>query len=142
MIPLNLLPEFYRFVNGRQDVVVSHDPGEVADKLQNLFPDEVEGITAYFDQVMNIRKIIKKSGDNPEKTVGEFMDGIIGNDDLKLILLGNLGYFHDDPYSLSLNYYSMAQSSYYHGGGNFIKGGSQKLSDYLAEAIRLAGVTG
>ncbi|OQY03118.1 MAG: hypothetical protein B6I20_05700 [Bacteroidetes bacterium 4572_117] len=55
--------------------------------------------------------------------------------DLKLVLLGNLGYFHDDPYSLSLNYYSVAQGSYFGGGGNFIKGGSQKLSDYLAGYI-------
>ena len=30
----------------------------------------------------------------------EFLDSITGNDDLKLILLGNLGYFHDDPYTL------------------------------------------
>ncbi|MCK7541600.1 MAG: hypothetical protein MZV63_67315 [Marinilabiliales bacterium] len=32
--------------------------------------------------------------------MGEFLDSIIKNDDLKLILLGNLGYFHDDPYTL------------------------------------------
>jgi phytoene dehydrogenase-like protein len=49
--------------------------------------------------------------------------------------MGNLGYFHDDPYSLSLNYYAAAESAYYAGGGNFIKGGSQNLSDYLAGVI-------
>jgi len=133
------VPEFYRFVNGRQDVVVSHDPEGVTELLISLFPDEKEGIMAYFYQLMNIRKIIKESTDQPEKTIGEFLDGIIKSDDLKLILLGNLGYFHDDPYSLSLSYYSMAQSSYYQGGGNFIKGGSQVLSDYLAGAIKAAG---
>ncbi len=133
------VPEFYRFVNGRKDVVISHDPEEVANDLISLFPDEEEGIKAYFHQLMNIRKIIKESGDKPEKSLGDFMDGIIKNEDLKLILLGNLGYFHDDPYELSLNYYSMAQSSYYQGGGNFIKGGSQMLSNYLAEAITSAG---
>jgi phytoene dehydrogenase-like protein len=50
-------------------------------------------------------------------------------------LLGNLGYFHDDPYSLSITYYSLAQGSYYKGGASYIKGGSQKLSDHLADYI-------
>ena len=133
------IPEFYRFINGRRDVVISHNPEEVTEKLINLFPEEEDGIRAYFYQLMNIRKIIKQSVDEQEKCLGDFMDGIIKNGDLKLILLGNLGYFHDDPYSLSLNYYSMAQSSYYRGGGNFIRGGSQMLSNYLAVAIEAAG---
>ena len=133
------VPEFYRFFNGRHDVVISHDPAEVTDRLVALFPAGEEGIKAYFRQLMNIRAIIKESAGMQERTLGDFMDGIISDPDLKLILLGNLGYFHDDPYSLSLNYYSMAQSSYYQGGGNFIKGGSQKLSDCLADTIREAG---
>ncbi|MFA9391518.1 MAG: phytoene desaturase family protein [Prolixibacteraceae bacterium] len=129
------LPEFYHFVNGRQEVTISHQPEEVQEKLISLFPEEEEGIKAYFFQLINIKKIIKESGDQPEKTLGEFMDSIIQNEDLKLILLGNLGYFHDDPYSLSLTYYSVAQNSYYEGGGNFIQGGSQVLSNYLMDFI-------
>jgi len=42
-----------------------------------------------------------------------------------VLLLGNLGYFHDDPYTLSLPYYLTAQGSYYSGRANFIRGGSQ-----------------
>ncbi len=135
------VPEFYRFVNGRYDVTISHKPEEVQEALSKIFPNEEEGIKAYFYQLMNIRKIIKQTGDQPENTIGEFMDSIINDEDLKLILLGNLGYFHDDPYSLSLNYYSMAQSSYYQGGGNFIQGGSQVLSDYLMKVISTRGGT-
>ena len=74
-----------------------------------------------------------------DQSVGEFLDSIIDNEDLKLILLGNLGYFHDDPYSLSLAYYSISQGSYFTGGASFIKGGSQKLSDHLAGFIRNHG---
>ena len=133
------VPEFYRFYNGRQDVVVSHDPDEVAENLIRIFPDEEKGIREYFYRMLNIRKIMKETGGDPGKSLGEYMDEIINNNDLKLILLGNLGYFHDDPYSLSLSYYSMAQSSYYQGGGHFIKGGSQVLSDYFVEAIEAAG---
>lgn len=135
-ITLIQVPEFYRFVNGRQDVVVSHDPEEMKERLTRIFPDDQNGITAYFDQVMNIRQIMKQNLLDPEMTIGRFLDQIIKNEDLKLILLGNLGYFHDDPYGLSLGYYCMAQNSYYTGGGNFIRGGSQMLSDALASVIR------
>ncbi|MDH5440560.1 MAG: FAD-dependent oxidoreductase, partial [Candidatus Bathyarchaeota archaeon] len=45
-----------------------------------------------------------------------------------------VGYYHDDPYSLSMLYFGLAQISYYH-GGYYIKGGSQTLSDYLAKII-------
>ncbi len=69
------------------------------------------------------------------QVVGDFLDSIISNEDLKLILLGNLGYFHDDPYSLSLAYYTIAEGSYYTNGASFIKGGSQRLSDHLAAYI-------
>jgi all-trans-retinol 13,14-reductase len=72
-------------------------------------------------------------------TIGHFMDGIIRNDELKLILLANFAYYHDDPYSLSLIYFSMGQSGFYSGGAHFIKGGSQKLSDYLAQYITAHG---
>ena len=72
-------------------------------------------------------------------TIGGFLDGIIRNDELKMVLLANFGYYHDDPHELDLLYYSMAQASYYRGGGHFIKGGSQKLSDYLAGYITSHG---
>ena len=72
-------------------------------------------------------------------TIGKFLDGIIRDEELKMVLLANFSYYHDDPYELSLVYYSMAQASYYRGGGHFIKGGSQQLSDYLANYIRRNG---
>lgn len=72
-------------------------------------------------------------------TAGDFVDSIISNDELKLILLANFAYYHNDPCSLSLIYFSAAQSSFYRGGGHFIKGGSQKLSDYLAQYITSHG---
>jgi len=46
-----------------------------------------------------------------------------------------LKFFPEEEAALSLSYYAIAQGSYYAGGGNFIKGGSQKLSDYLANYI-------
>jgi all-trans-retinol 13,14-reductase len=132
------VPEFYRFVNDRYSVTIPHEPDLAIERLSGLFPEEITGIKAYFDQLMNPKK---KTADTvqEDKSVGEFLDSVIRDDNLKLILLGNLGYFHDDPYSLSLAYYTAAQSSYYSGGASYIKGGSQKLSDYLATYIKSHG---
>jgi phytoene dehydrogenase-like protein len=129
------VPEFYRFINDRYSVTVSHDPQVTIKTLTDLFPGETVGLAAFFDQILNPKK--RSSGnDFQDKSVGEFLDSIIHNEDLKFILLGNLGYFHDDPYSLSLAYYSIAQGSYFTNGASFIKGGSQMLSDHLAGFIR------
>ncbi|MEI6050431.1 MAG: NAD(P)/FAD-dependent oxidoreductase [Bacteroidota bacterium] len=132
-------PEFYRFVNDHINITIPHNPTEAGRILKETFPAETEGIDAFYFQILSP---VKKSAENKtgkEKSLGEFLDSIIHNDDLKLVLLGNLGYFHDDPYSISLTYYSAAQGSYYKGGGSFIKGGSQKLSDHLADYIRKHG---
>ena len=129
------VPEFYHFNNGRINITMPHDPVLAIKILSKQFPLQEKGIQLYFDQMLNAKKKAKESEGKPEISLGQFLDNIITDEDLKLVLLGNLGYFHDDPYSLSLNYYSVAQGSYFQGGGNFIKGGSQKLSDYLAAFI-------
>jgi phytoene dehydrogenase-like protein len=133
------VPEFYRFINEWYDLVIPHDPEEAKAILKDAFPGEEEGIDAYFFHVLNARRIMIQHRNQPEKSVGQFLDEIIGNEDLKLVLLGNLGYFHDDPYSLSWLYYLNAQGSYYGGRANFIKGGSQQLSNALSEVIKTHG---
>ena len=133
------VPEFYHFTNGRHSLTIPHDPERAREVLAIEFPGETAGIQAYFDQILNPKRKASIPGQEKERSIGEFLDSIIGDEDLKLVLLGNLGYFHDDPYSLSLAYYSAAQGSYYKGGGSFIRGGSQKLSDYLAGYIRNHG---
>jgi all-trans-retinol 13,14-reductase len=129
------VPEFYRFIKGDLVVTVPHEPQLAAARLSEMFPDEKQGIAGYFEQVLNPKKRVPGNSD-PDISVGTFLDSIIKNEDLKLILLGNLGYFHDDPYSLSLAYYSVAEGSYYTNGASFIKGGSQMLSDHLAGYIK------
>jgi phytoene dehydrogenase-like protein len=128
------LDEFYRFTNGRFDMTITHDPLVTAERLSGIFPGDAGGIKAYFDQILQPKKKVFEGGQ--DRSLGEFLDSIITNEDLKLILLGNLGYFHDDPYSLSLSYYSISQGSYFTGGASFIKGGSQKLSDHLSGFIK------
>ncbi|MEZ5069377.1 MAG: NAD(P)/FAD-dependent oxidoreductase [Bacteroidales bacterium] len=133
------LPAFYRFLNPRTDLVMPHDPEEAKAVLKERFPDESEGIDAYFSTVTNARRIAVAHRGKPDKSVGAFLDEIIRDKDLKLCLLGNLGYFHDDPYSLSWLYYINAQGSYFGGRANYIRGGSQVLSNALADIIREHG---
>ncbi|MFO7934062.1 MAG: NAD(P)/FAD-dependent oxidoreductase [Bacteroidales bacterium] len=135
------VPEFYRFLNERQDIVIPHDPERAKKILTEHFPDQEKGIEQYFYHVLNARKIISEHGKGPEKSVGQFLDEIISDEELKLVLLGNLGYFHDDPYTLSLGYYLTAQGSYYSGRANFVKGGSQMLSGALMSIITRHGGT-
>ncbi|MDA3892939.1 MAG: NAD(P)/FAD-dependent oxidoreductase [Salinivirgaceae bacterium] len=129
------VPEFYHFINGENEFTMPHDPEKAIELLITKFPEEEQGITSYFQKLLNSKKK-NIDADHVEQNVGEYLDSIISNNDLKLILLGNLGYFHDDPYSLSLSYYTAAQGRYFKGGGNFIKGGSQQLSNYMVNFIK------
>ena len=133
------IPEFYRFISDNVDITISHEPEEAATVLKKVFPSESDGIDAYFTRILNPKRKHAEGDAMQDISLGHFLDSVIGNEDLKLVLLGNLGYFHDDPYSISLTYYSVAQGSYYSGGASFIKGGSQKLSDHLAGFIHNKG---
>jgi all-trans-retinol 13,14-reductase len=129
------VPEFYHFISDNIKITIPHHAEEAKKILKEAFPEEIDGIDAFFNQILIPKKKSVENETIKEKNLGEFLDQIICNEDLKLVLLGNLGYFHDDPYSISLTYYSAAQGSYFKGGASFIKGGSQKLSDHLANYI-------
>jgi phytoene dehydrogenase-like protein len=154
------IPEFYRIVTPNTDIVVPDDTERAIEVLSGAFPKEVRGIRKYFETIHALRDEVGRLPGNKAimkllyplfplfypklaflngANLGDFMDGIIRDEELKIVLLANMPYYHDDPYSLSLLYYSMAQSSYYRGGGHFIKGGSQRLSDHLASVIRENG---
>ncbi len=154
------VPEFYRFTNGRIDIVIPDGYERASRVLTERFPHEKEGIAKYFKVLRGIQDEVKRLPREAWKfiallpvfpfifknlifrekaTVGHFLDTIIRDDDLKLVLLANLGYYHDDPYTLSLIFYAVAQGSYFSGGGHYVKGGSQKLSDYLLDVIRSSG---
>jgi len=135
------VPEFYRFFNGRQDLVIPHDPEEAKSLLKSHFPGEEKGIDEYFYHLLNVKRVLAAHRGKPDRSVGEFLDEIISDEDLKLVLLGNLGYFHDDPYTLSWLYYLNAQGSYYGGSASFIQGGSQQLSNALSDIITANGGT-
>jgi all-trans-retinol 13,14-reductase len=133
------VPEFYRFLHGKTDLVMPHDREAAVSMLKSNFPEEAQGIDTYFERLMNARRINILERDKPDISIGEYLDSIFTGEEIKLVLLGNLGYFHDDPYTLSLRYFSIAESAYFNGRANFIRGGSQKLSDKLMAVIRENG---
>ena len=138
------MPELFRLVSKQVDFVFPHGIENAFKSLSEKYPEDKAGIDKLF-RLMNgvleeiqgfpttqwkialmypllpllFPNIVKTSKNN----LGDWLDKHIQNDDLKLILQGNLLYFHDDPYSMSLLYFSVAQASYIGGGGHFIKGG-------------------
>ena len=61
------------------------------------------------------------------------------NEAIKCALAGNLGYYHDDPASLWWVFFALAQSGFLASGGRYVRGGSKRLSEALAGALRSAG---
>ncbi|MCB1172037.1 MAG: NAD(P)/FAD-dependent oxidoreductase [Leptospiraceae bacterium] len=157
------VPEFYRTVteDGRIDAVIPDNAQKAIQMLQARFPEEGAAINAYFETIHELRCEVARMNAMPKwrfalclplfpvifpriarlykKSLGQFLQSITGNAELRQILLTNLGYYHDDPESMSMLYYSMAQGGYYAGGGHYIKGGSQKLADYLVTYIKERG---
>lgn len=150
------LPNFYRSVLGKNDVTLPHDPSQAAKILRKEFPREEKGIRKFFDLLTVLNKEgtrwIKRGCDSrllyplypvlypnmvryANRTLGEFLDAITKDDELKLILAALLPWYHDDPYTTSLVYFAFGQASYFMGGGYYVKGGSQKLSDALGTLI-------
>ncbi len=154
------LPEFYRTLWKDTDFVFPENPEEAAAKLKAEFPAEAQAIDKYFRYVTGLGKEIEtlprtrlqkrikgaffpffypKLVRSTLNTAGGFLDKLFHDETLKMILLSNSSYYHDDPYSLSMFYFAAGQNSYYTGGSYFVKGGSQKLSDHLMQFIRSHG---
>jgi all-trans-retinol 13,14-reductase len=150
------LPEFYRFTNGRLDIVIPDNREEAEKILIQKLPEEKKGIENFFKEIMGFYDELQRMPRgglkfllqlpifpflyphfifSRNKTVGEFMDKIIKNNDLKLALTANIGYYHDSVETMAYSYFAIAQGGYY-SGGYYIKGGSQNLSNYLTKLIK------
>jgi len=145
--------EFFSVTTKNGTFTMPDDLQEAEERLTEKFSHEQKGIEKYFKLIGNISKeletlqsaswyhyllfplLFSNILQYKNKTVTEVLDNIIENEELKLILNTNVQYYNDTPDTLSFLLHSVAQNSYYSGGGWFIKGGSQKLSDHLAKVI-------
>ncbi len=162
MLQFEPLPEFFHITNKQFDFTFPHGTEQAIEALVNAYPEEEKGIRKFFNIIIGVQE--EFSGFPKKKwrqmllfplfpmlfpnifktytqTLGHYLDKYISNDNLKIILQGNLLYYHDDPYSMSMVFFAKAQASFIHHGGYFIKGGSQKLSNALTDVIRSNGGT-
>lgn len=153
------IPEFFRIKGKDFETTVPHGRESFIKTLGEQFPEDRKGIVKLVELMEGVLSEIPKlpSGwlskfllpiypflypniyEASRYTVGKWLDKYIINEKLKLILQGNIGYYADDPYQLSLVYFSAAQASYIGGGGHYIQGSSQQLSNYLATEICRCG---
>ena len=147
-------PDEFFSVTTKNSTFTMPDGLEEAKKaLIAKFPSEQNGIEKYFDIIEAIAKNLETLQSASwyhfalfpilfwrvlyykPKSVTEVLDTVIDNEELKLILNSNVQYYNDTPDTLSFLLHAVAQHSYFNGGGWFIKGGSGRLSDYLATII-------
>lgn len=145
--------EFFKIYSANGSFTMPNGVEKVQSALMSRFPEESNAIENYLKTVealsINLNKLTKASWYHyalfpfifwniikyRTKSTQEVMDKMFKSDALKLILNSNIGYYNDSASTLSFIMHAVGQDSYFRGGGWFIKGGSQKLSDYLASII-------
>lgn len=149
--------EFFKIHSDFGEFIMPDGVENAKSALKKKFPNEIEAIDKYFNIISQISKSFLKMSNlkwydylllpfmiapiwkYKNKSVTEVLDNLTKNEELKMILNANVVYYNDSPDTLSILLHSVAQSSYYEGGGYFIKGGSYKLSEYLGGVIKQNG---
>jgi len=145
--------EFFRVKTKKIDYLLYDDYYKAKEQLKKDFSKNRNEIEKYFKLIKTVyekfEKIVKLSFSDylffPIKffeilkyknaSVKDVFDKIFSNEELKIILNANIGYYHNST-NLSFLLHCIAQYSYFLGGGWFIKGGSSVLSNYLAKVIK------
>ena len=154
------LPEFYAVLSDREKFVFPHGYDSATRALIDRYPEDEKGIRQFIKLIAAIRKEGTSLPRSPfvrkliypfmpllypnlveasRHTVGSWLDKHITNENAKLDLVAHIAYWGDDPYTLSMFYFGLPFSGFIENGGHFIQGGSQMLSDYLAEYIESHG---
>ncbi|EAJ6452004.1 NAD(P)/FAD-dependent oxidoreductase [Campylobacter lari] len=151
------LPNAWSIKSKNYNLTLPHGIEKVKEILKKEFPQECKGIDKYFKaikmQAYAIRRFpwdlklnelllfpfttswIFLKNQILNKKVYDVLNAYIKNDKLKKILNANLSYYHHDSKEFIFSYHAIAQKHYYD-SGVYIKGGSQALSDALAEVIK------
>ena len=126
------------------------------------FPHQAKGLDEYFEHIRAIRHAVAMISEHQNDygwwltpalawrlwplirdrhtTVNTEFGRLFGDDEaVKLVLASNLAYYTDDPDTMPFVAFAIPQASYLLGGGHYIIGGSQVLSDRLVSIVREAG---
>ena len=161
-------PEFYglRHPGLSEEFVMPFGIDEAIAATCERFPRHAGSLRRYFREIRGLRDAIHEYGLEPHpwwwwlvngpifplrfgpilkyarSTLGDLLESLFGADDLVNIALNaNIGYYAEHPHRLAMHYHAPAQGSYHAGGGYYVKGGSQALSDYLVRIITEGGGT-
>ncbi len=136
--------------------VLPHGAEAALEAATARFPEHEAGLAAYFRRLTALRGVAsfatRHQDDRmwwlthaPEAvrrlwpllrdgnaTVGEILSELFGaHEAVKAALAANLCYYHDDPDRMQFLHFAVAQASYVLGGGHYVRGGSQALTDRL-----------
>ncbi len=164
--PIRLDP-MYRTVYPHHDLKVPAAPEEYKKLLQRNFPHESEGIEDLFDTMYKIEKTMSgltgMVGDKEmkdrlkdasvlfkpwvywpvmkywNKTLSEMLSDFIQDPELIAIFTQLSGYAGGEPDNVSAIFFSAMWASYHVGGYYYFEGGSQSISNAMAEVIEQNG---
>ncbi len=152
------LPEVYRLITDKIDIAVPQkNPEKYIALLTQQYPEEAEGIKGFINEILAVNeevseydkdsdfskkylKIIfplrfRKMWNIRNKTLADMLADHIKSPEVKDVLASLWGYYGLPPSKLSAFYYANATGGYLRNGSYHIKGGSQALSQALAETI-------
>ena len=128
------------------------------------FPHQANALDRYFERIRAIRHAVATLSEHlddrswwlwnapllPRRfwplirdrhvTLSEVLQRLFGDDEaVKLALAPNISYYTDDPDTMPFIAFAVPQASYLLGGGHYVRGGSQVLSDRLVAIVRERG---
>jgi all-trans-retinol 13,14-reductase len=144
--------------------VLPHGLDAALAATKRRFPRHAKGLDGYFERIRAVRHAVTMMSEHQDDrgwwlwraptlpwwlwplirdrhaTLGEVLQRLFGDDEaVKLVLSSNLAYYTDDPDTMPFIAFAIPQASYLLGGGHYIRGGSQVLSDRLVAIVRAAG---
>ncbi len=159
-IKLISTPQFVRIKSKGMDLEIPEGHKEAMKALEKQFPSEKAGIRKYFAGLKRMGYMIRRVPYElkfldfmfypittfpmhlyqmfTQKKTSDVMNSLFKNDKLKRVLNANIVYYHDNPYEFGWYYHACAQGAYYN-SAKFVRGGSQELSNALADIIKENG---
>ncbi|MFW5739468.1 MAG: FAD-dependent oxidoreductase, partial [Myxococcota bacterium] len=129
-------------------------------KLKEAFPDEADGIAAIFEESMFMEEFIlafskSQAGEAPmppqedmlkfqeysDMPLSTFLSKHISDPKLTMLYTQLAGFAGAEPDNLSTGFFMAMWNSYHRHGFHFFEGGSQAVSDAMADVVRENGGT-
>src|SRR6202020_1868107 len=144
--------------------VVPHGLDAALNAAKQRFPHRGKGLDGYFERIRAVRHAVSTMSEHQDdrgwwllnaptlpwrlwslirdrhSTLSDVLQRLFGDDEaVKLALAPNIAYYTDDPDTMPFVSFAIPQASYLLGGGHYVRGGSQVLSDRLVAIVREGG---